>query len=448
MQAEVPETTDKISNSKPEGGRGRAFRLAGLAVLAVAVAFGVVNYLRGLDFEETDDAFLEGKVIPVNARVGGHAVKVYVADNQLVKAGDVLLEIDSRDQSLALQKAKGALEAARARAAAASKTLDYARVSSTSGLEEAKARLERARAALETLKVSMMTASARIDAAKAEEEAAKASLLQMQAEIKAQDAQIAQAKADYLRYESLFQKEMISAQQKEQAHTLYETAKARGLALQGSEAALKAGLEAARAGVVVAAQGVKQVEAQYFEAQKAVEEANARVHLAKGGPHQVAAQEAQVKALSADIETAATLVGQSELSLSFTKVYAPESGRVTKKAVEEGALVQPGQALMAVVPENLWVVANFKETQLERMKPGQKVVVTIDAFPDREFKAKVDSIQSGTGARFSLLPPENATGNYVKVVQRLPVKIVFDEALPAGLPLGPGMSVRPRVSLK
>jgi membrane fusion protein (multidrug efflux system) len=148
------------------------------------------------------------------------------------------------------------------------------------------------------------------------------------------------------------------------------------------------------------------------------------------------------------VEQARAAVEQAALELSYTRIYAPESGRVTRKVAEEGAYVQVGQALMVIVPSQVWVVANFKETQLTSMRPGQPVEITVDAYPDKVFIAHVDSIQAGTGARFSLLPPENATGNYVKVVQRIPVKIVFDEPPDPNHLLGPGMSAVPVVKIK
>jgi membrane fusion protein (multidrug efflux system) len=155
-----------------------------------------------------------------------------------------------------------------------------------------------------------------------------------------------------------------------------------------------------------------------------------------------------VETTGAEIEHAEAAVRQAELDLSYTKIYAPDDGRITKKTVEQGALLQPGQALFALVPAEMWVVANFKETQLNRMRPGQLVEIKMDAYPDKRFRGHVDSFQTGTGSRFSLLPPENATGNYVKVVQRLPVKIVFDEQSDSEHLLAPGMSAEPEVKVQ
>jgi membrane fusion protein (multidrug efflux system) len=169
---------------------------------------------------------------------------------------------------------------------------------------------------------------------------------------------------------------------------------------------------------------------------------------AKSADAQASLSQASVGAARARVEQNRASLDQALLDLSYTKVLAPVSGRVTRRIVEEGVYVQTGQSLLALVPEDVWVVANFKETQLERMRPGQPVRIRVDAFPGRDFKGKVDSLQSGTGARFSLLPPENAVGNYVKVVQRVPVKIVFDPPVPPDLPVAPGMSVVPEVRVK
>ncbi|MBI5441996.1 MAG: HlyD family secretion protein, partial [Deltaproteobacteria bacterium] len=204
----------------------------------------------------------------------------------------------------------------------------------------------------------------------------------------------------------------------------------------------------ARAAERTAAEGVRQAEAQLREALALVGQASGRLAGAKGAPHQIAISVSQANASTAEIDQARATVRRAELDLSYTRVYAPETGRVTRKSLEEGAFVNVGQSLMALVPRDLWVVANFKETQLRHMRPGQAAVVKIDAYPDRQYRGHIDSVQCGAGARFSLLPPENATGNYVKVVQRVPVKIVFDEPLPAELSLGPGMSVEPGVRVR
>jgi membrane fusion protein, multidrug efflux system len=186
-------------------------------------------------------------------------------------------------------------------------------------------------------------------------------------------------------------------------------------------------------------------QAQARSTQADLESARSQVRAAQA---QEALSEAAVETAAAAVQQAQARVQQAELNLSYTKIIAPVAARVTARTVDVGNYVQPGQALLALVPTNVWVTANFKETQLSYMRPGDPVEVHIDAYPNQNLKARVDSLQAGTGARFSLLPPENAVGNYVKVVQRVPVKIVFDEALPTNLDIAPGMSVVPKVKVK
>jgi membrane fusion protein (multidrug efflux system) len=184
------------------------------------------------------------------------------------------------------------------------------------------------------------------------------------------------------------------------------------------------------------------------QAEEQVVQAQGRVSEAKSAPQQIDVRHADVSSLRAQVEQQRAAVAQAELALSYTRIYAPESGYITRKSVEPGDFVQTGQPLAALVSDRLWVVANFKETQLTRMRAGQPVTLKLDAFPQLRLRGHVQSFQSGTGAAFSLLPAENATGNYVKVVQRVPVKIVLDEAPPAAYRIGPGMSVEPEVKVQ
>jgi membrane fusion protein (multidrug efflux system) len=208
-----------------------------------------------------------------------------------------------------------------------------------------------------------------------------------------------------------------------------------------ADRAAAANLDAARQAHQAAGDTLRWAESQLGEAK-------ARLASAKVAPSRVAFSRAQVDTTAAEIAQAEAEVRQAELNLSYTKMYAPESGQITRKVVEPGSYVQVGQTLCSIVPDRLWVLANFKETQLRYMHPGQPATITVDAYPDHVFTGHVDSIQAGSGARFSLLPPENATGNYVKVVQRVPVKIVFDNATDPSHPLGPGMSVVPSIKVR
>lgn len=446
------ENTENDSNKTPYGNgpvNGRkAPKIAALAVLLAALAYGAYHYRWGLTHEETDDAFLEGRVIPISARAPGHVLRVHVKDNQPVNAGDLLVEIDPRDYVLRVEKAKVGLKLARARASAALKTVDFTNVTSTSAVSEAKAGVEKSEAAVETVRKSINAAEARLEMASAQTAAAESILLQTKAQLQAAVNEEAFLKSDFKRYSDMFAKGIITAQQLEQTATAAKNATARVEAMKSGEAAALSQLNAAKAAERNAFENVAQIKSQLNEAATSVGQAKSRLGHAKGQTLQVGVTQSQADAFIADIEQAEAALKQAELELSYTRVTAPEAGRITKKSVEPGAFIQTGQALLALVPGDLWVVANFKETQLRRMRPGQPVSVRVDAYPDNDFEGRIDSIQTGTGARFSLLPPENATGNYVKVVQRMPVKITFDKPLPSDLTMGPGMSVTPVVTVQ
>jgi membrane fusion protein (multidrug efflux system) len=212
--------------------------------------------------------------------------------------------------------------------------------------------------------------------------------------------------------------------------------------------AQEAAVEQAEAAVTAAQSGVRQAESGVAARQGALGRAHAQRAASKSAPQQVAQSRSQTDVAEAEVARAEAEAKQARLNLSYTKIYAPISGHVTRKSMEKGAYVQTGQPLLALVDPDVWVIANFKETQLAKMRPGQPVTVTLDAHPGVSLAAHVDSLQRGSGARFSLLPPENATGNYVKVVQRVPVKIVFDDPKQVQqYAVGPGMSVLPSVKV-
>jgi membrane fusion protein, multidrug efflux system len=328
--------------------------IAGVVLLVAAV---LAYYFRFIaPYETTDDAFIQGNAAFISARISGQVQRLLIDDNQRVKAGDPLLEIDDRDFQTQLALARANLAAAKNR------------------VLQAKAQII-------------------VDQAKAEQQLAAVAGLQ---------AIATQAEADRARY--------VSVQSNAVSRSQIDLSQAQAISTS-------ANVEVAR--------------------------------------NQAKAAAAQVDLDRADLDTAQSQVGefeanlrQAELNVSYTKVVAPRDGRVTRRTVEQGVYIQVGQALLAIVPDYVWVVANFKETQIENIRPGQPASIDIDAYPHRTFKAHVDSLQAGSGANFSLLPPENAVGNYVKVVQRVPVKILFDEALPPELDIAPGMSVEPKVKVK
>jgi len=418
------------------GAAVRHHRTRNILILAalLGVAAGLVYYFHKKGYESTDDAFIEGGIVQISPRVPGQVARVLVKDNQHVNEGDVLVELDARDYEVAVAQAKAALSNAQARGAAAKAGLDLTSTVTNAALVQASAGLKAAQAQVEVLKAALEQARAGV-------RAAEAGLQQATARQAAVEAEARRAAADAERYRALFKKDEISKQLLDRAETEARATAANLDAARQMVAAAQAQLAQAKAAQSSAEASLRQAETLVRQAEGRLQEAQAR-------PEQIRVRRADFEGATAELERARAVLQQAELNLSYTKIRAPESGYITKKSVEPGNMVGAGQALMALVSDRLWVVANFKEVQLRRMRPGQPATIKIDAYPQRKFRGQVDSIQAGAGARFSLLPPENATGNYVKVVQRVPVKIVFSEPLPAELKIGPGMSVVPEVRVR
>jgi membrane fusion protein, multidrug efflux system len=382
--------------------RRRGALVAAAVLGTAALAAGVLYWLHSRQFEETDDAFIEGNIAPSSPRVAGTVQSVLVTDNQDVPAGMALVRLDPRDFQARGDQARATLEAARARWEAARTNVSLTRANTAAALTSARAGVEQADAAVRSSEAQLASAAADVKAAEAEAE---------------------RRQADLRRYSSLDPRN-VSQQQLDAA---------------------RAAAEAAEAQLVAARKRAAAAESMVGEARARVGQARGSLEAASTAAEQVAAAEAQARSAQAVVDEARAAMELAELELSYTTVRAPVAGRITRKSVQPGQYVQAGQTLLAIVRPEVWVVANFKETQIARMHRGQDVEVRVDAYPDRRFRGHVDSIQAGTGARFSLLPPENATGNFVKVVQRVPVKIVLDRDPEADRLLGPGMSVAPRV---
>ena len=344
--------------------------------------------------------------------------------------------------------AQAALEAARSRRKTADVNVELTQTTATADLDVANAGLKIADSAVVSARTGVDAAISKQTQAQATVASSQAALEQAQADALASGAEATRTAADVKRYEQLFKAGSASSQQYDNAVAAATSAAAKLQSATKKISAARAMIDEAKAGVGVAVEGVNQAKAALAQAEAGVIEAQGRVAQANIVKPRTESSVSQRDAAEADIHQLEENVRQAELQLSYTKIVAPEDGRITKKAVEEGSYLQPGQIVTALVPSEVWVIANFKETQLEYMKPGQEVSVKVDAYGDQAFSAKVDSIQRGSGARFSLLPPENATGNYVKVVQRVPVKIVFDGNLPEGQVFGPGMSVVPTVKVR
>ena len=427
----------------------RLLVLAAAGLVVVGLIVGIYYYLYAISHESTDDAFIDGHIIAISPRVSGHVAKVYVTDNQRVAAGDLLVELDPRDFKARLDAAQAALNAAEAARRPRDIDVRLTTITSTAGLDEAEQAVAAAKAMVQNAQALAAAAKGQQGEAQAQVAFAKAALDQAQAETLAVEAKYKQAALDLKRYQEMARSNTISPQQLDHAVTDERMAAADLNAAKSKVATQQSLLKRAEAALKAAEDNVHQAQAQVSARQAQLEQANARLTSAQSAPVQVAQSSSRAEGSKADAEKARAEVEQAALNLSYTRIYAPAAGHVTKKNVEPGVFVQVGQSLMAIVPPKVWVTANFKETQLTHMRPGQPAQISVDTYPNQTFHGRVESIQRGTGARFSLLPPENATGNFVKVVQRIPVKIVFDrpEELAKYL-LVPGMSVVPEVNVK
>jgi membrane fusion protein, multidrug efflux system len=381
----------------------KSFRI-GVAIAAVVLLVaGVFVYRYVTSYESTDDAQVDGHVNSISTRISGHVIKLNVEDNQYVQAGTVLVEIDPADYQVAYERAKADFEDAQAAAIAAGVNVPITSVNTSSQVSATEADVNSARAGIQV--------------ARQQFEAAKAQLQEAEANnVKAQN--------DLVRYKQLVDKQEISQQQYDQA--------------MAAAKASAAAVEAARASADAAQQQVTQAEGRLVQAEASWRYANT-------APKQMQVTRARAAAALAEAQRKKADLEQAQLNLQYTKVVAPVNGIVSNRTVEVGQNVAPGQELMKVINlDDVWITANFKETQLRKMKVDQRATIEVDAN-GRTYKGKVDSIAGASGARFSLLPPENATGNYVKVVQRIPVKIVLDPGSNNDHQLRPGMSVVPKV---
>jgi membrane fusion protein (multidrug efflux system) len=379
------------------------------AVIAIVVIVSsVLLYRHFAASESTDDAEIDGYIYPVNSRVTGFVTRVTVDNNVYVKAGTVLVQLDPTDYEVAVANARATLANDEASAAALVTNVPLTSVNTSSALSSARADVEEAQAGLA--------------AAQQQFDAAQASLRQAEAnDLKAQD--------DVTRYKPLASRDEIPQLTYTQA---VDTQK-------GTAAAVQAAMASAAA-----------TEQAVTEARAKVAQAQAELHYAMTRPQQISLQHSRAAAAEAQTKQAIAVLHQAELNLGYTTIVAPVSGIVGQRSVEPGQNVSPGQQLMTIVPldsQNIWVTANFKETQLKYMRPGQPAKVHVDTY-DRTYNGHVLNIAGATGALYSILPPENATGNYVKVVERIPVKIVFDHGQDPKHLLRPGMSVEPDVKVQ
>jgi membrane fusion protein (multidrug efflux system) len=394
-----------------------------LAAIALVIILAIGGYLLWKylsSYESTDDAQIDGHVNAISARISGHLSEVPVEDAQIVKAGDVLVKIDPRDYEVAVSQAQANLADAEASLQSARTDLPIVSTNTES--------------ALQTARSSRADAGAGLLGAERQFEAAEARLQTAQAQVNEAQANYKKAADDAARYKQLVDKDEISRQTYDQAEQTAEAAKAT--------------VAAQNAAVLEARHNAGAAEAAMEQAQTKLPQADASIQSALTRPQLVSQSQSRLKSAAAKVAELQAQLDQAKLNLSYTIIVAPVSGVVGKKTAEIGQNVSPGEQLMAVVPlDDIWVTANFKETQLRKMQPGQKVKFSVDAY-DHEYSGHVTGIGGASGSRYSLLPPENATGNYVKVVQRIPVRIDLDPNENKDHRLRPGMSVDPKVYTK
>jgi membrane fusion protein (multidrug efflux system) len=426
MNPETPEKINmaeerEIAGSEPEGSEedrhvpehpfSKAYfrknkKIILFVFIVLLVAGGSLYWWRSTFWESTDDAQIDGHINPISARVGGHVARLNFTDYQYVKAGTLLLEIDPTDYRVAVERARAQYADALASAEAARISVPINSVNTRTGIVSATANVSNARA-------GVAVAEKQLDAARAR--------------LREAEANNVKAQADLARYRRLVERDVIPRQQFDHA-----------VATAGTAVAT---VDAARAQVTASIEQVRQ-------ARSRLKQAQAELESARTGPQQVSATRARADSADAAAKRYKAALDQAELNLRYTRVIAPVSGVVGKRTVEVGQNVEPGQVLLSIVPlDDIWVTANFKETQLGLLRPGQKAKISVDTY-GRTYDGHVDSIAGASGARFSLFPPENATGNYVKVVQRIPVKIVFEKGQDPKHLLRPGMSVVPSVRVK
>jgi len=407
----MKESTPIISSSEREelppariGSKRKKWLVVALGTLAgVLLCIVLWHYLSG--FESTDDAQVDVHLYPVSSRIKGYVQRVNVQDNQYVTAGSTLVEIDPRDYRVAVDQARAELGDAEASAKALAINVPITSVDSSSRLEYSSSDVESAQAGVAAAEKKALSAHARILEARAED---------------------TKGRDDEKRYHLLLVKSEIPRQVYDHALASAETDDAAVAEAEANEAAALQAVQQARDHLV---------------------EARAEYDAAQAGPQRVASERARARAASAIVQQKQATLAQSELNLGYTRIVSPVSGEVSKKVVV-GMNVDPGEELLTIVPlDRVWVTANFKETQLRHMRPGQRAEVTLDST-GRTYEGRVNSIAGATGPLFSLLPPENATGNYVKIVQRVPVKIVLDPGANRDHDLRPGMNVVVKVYVR
>ena len=451
-------------------------------IVLVSIIAGLSYWLYARRFETTDDAFVEGNIIQISPKISAYVTKVNIKENQQVKKGDLLVELDSRDYENKLEQAQAQLKMATAQSEKAQANVLFTSKTANAGVRQASSNFDTAKSGIEQSKITADSKYTSIEQARNQLKTAEANLRQVQAEIPSAEATLAEVRArvpaaqasleiaqsDFDRQQNLLAKGDISKQGLDKARKELSLAQAEYISAQKQVEAAQARLNAVNRQAEVEASRVGEAQTNIASAENAyrqsvsqissttsqANESAGRLQEAQAAPERIAVDKSDVATAEAQVAQAQAAVHQAELELSYTKIYAPEDGFISRKAVQEGEVVQTDQTIIAISQakaesqSDVWVIANFKETQIEKIRPGQAVDVYVDAYPNVTFRGRIDSFQAGTGSRFSVFPAENATGNYVKVVQRIPVKIIFDQNSEKLSLLVPGMSVVPKVWTK
>ncbi len=393
-----------------------------LVVLALGGLYGKQAFDHIASHEETDDAYITGHLHQVSSRVQGTVETVLVDDNEHVRKGQVLVTLDPRDFEVKVNQALASLKQAERRASAARTSITFQETAARGQDTDARGSIESAMAAISRSEASVREARAGIDKAKSD--------------LAAREAEVERATRDYKRYIALEKEGAVTTMERDGARRDYQVA--------------VANRDAARNAIREATERLDQAKESVLSGKAALTRARGQIELARASTVQTRVSEHQYETDMAAVAAAAASLKEAELNLSYTKIIAPAAGRVGKKTVEEGHRIEPGQPLLTVVSDDAWVVANYKETQIKAMHPGQRVAIKIDSLPEHKFIGRVESFAPASGASFALLPSDNATGNFTKIVQRVPVKILFEPASIAGFEdrIVPGLSVVTSVNIK
>lgn len=418
--AEAPPLAPPKPSRKPAR---KGFLLGGLGIVAIAASiFGFRWWQFAAAHQETDDAYVTADIHPVTARIAGTVTDIAVNDNQPVAAKTVLVKLDPRDAQVALQQAQAVLDVAKQQAEVAQATINVTSTNAQGQTTQAEGNIAAADASVSTAQAALSEVEAGVPAARAQ-------LAQVQ-------ATLIKARLDYDRYRELAQAGAVPQAQ-------LDAAKANYNALAAQRNAVQEQIRQAQARVAQGRQSLRNAEAKLASTKGTLQQANS-------AGKQTEVSRRQYQAAIASVAQAQAQVNNAQLQLSYTTIKAAVAGVVANRTVQVGQRVQPGQTLMSVATQQPWIVANFKETQLGKLQPGQEVEIKLDAFRDRTFIGKIDSLSPASGAKFSLLPPDNATGNFTKIVQRLPVKVVFEPASIRGYEsrIAPGMSAVVTVTVR